>query len=45
MNLNPIYDLQEKGKIGIIKGLIVPGASEPKNGKLLLDGSFNIGIH
>ena len=40
-----IYDLLEKGKTGIIKGLIVPGASEPKNGKLLLDGSFNIGIH
>jgi DNA topoisomerase-3 len=39
-----IYDLLEKGKTGNIKGLIVPGASEPKNGKLLLDGSFNIEI-
>lgn len=39
-----ILDLLEKGKTSMIKGLIVPGASEPKNGKLILDGSFNIGL-
>jgi DNA topoisomerase-3 len=39
-----LLDLLEKGKTGIIKGLIVPGKAEPVNGKLTLDGSFNIGI-
>lgn len=39
-----MMDLLEKGKTGVIKGLIVPGKTEPVNGKLTLDGSFNIGI-
>lgn len=39
-----MLDLLEKGKTGIIKGLVVPGTAEPKNAKLVMDGSFNIGI-
>ena len=39
-----IFDLLEKGKTGVIKGLIVPGKSEPINGKLTLNGSFNVGL-
>lgn len=39
-----MLDLLEKGKTGVIKGLIVPGKVEPVNGKLTMDGSFNIGI-
>lgn len=39
-----ILDLLEKGKTGMIKGLIVPGATEPKNAKLVMDGSFNVGL-
>lgn len=39
-----LLDLILKGKTGIIKGLQVPGSSELKNGKLVLDGSFNVGL-
>ena len=44
MTESQLLDLLEKGKTGIIKGLIIPGKTEPVNGKLTLDGSFNIGI-
>ncbi|MEY3236467.1 MAG: hypothetical protein RI883_568 [Bacteroidota bacterium] len=44
MTESQLLDLLEKGKTGVIKGLIIPGKSEPVNGKLTLDGSFNIGI-
>ena len=39
-----LLDLLEKGKTGVIKGLIVPGKTEPVNGKLTMDGSFNVGL-
>ncbi len=39
-----LLDLLEKGKTVIIKGLIVPGKTEPMNGKFVLDGSFNLGL-
>jgi len=39
-----LFDLLEKGKTGIIKGLIVPGKTEPVNGKITMDGSFNVGL-
>jgi DNA topoisomerase-3 len=39
-----LLDLLEKGKTGVIKGLIVPGKAEPVNGKLTMDGSFNVGL-
>ena len=44
MTESQLLDLLEKGKTGLIKGLIIPGKTEPVNGKLTLDGSFNIGI-
>ncbi len=39
-----LLDLIQKGKTGSIKGLIVPGKTEPVNAKLVLDGSFNVGL-
>jgi len=39
-----LLDLIQKGKTTTIKGLIVPGSNEPKNAKLVLDGSFNVGL-
>jgi DNA topoisomerase-3 len=39
-----MLDLIQKGKTGIIKGFIVPGNAEPRDGKLVLDGSFNVGL-
>ena len=39
-----LLDLLEKGKTGVIKGLVVPGKAEPVNGKLTMDGSFNVGL-
>jgi DNA topoisomerase-3 len=39
-----MLDLIQKGKTGIIKGFIVPGNTEPRDGKLVLDGSFNVGL-
>ena len=44
MTESQLLDLLEKGKTGLIKGLIIPGKTGPVNGKLTLDGSFNIGI-
>jgi DNA topoisomerase-3 len=39
-----MLDLIQKGKTGSIKGFIVPGNTEPRDGKLVLDGSFNVGL-
>jgi DNA topoisomerase-3 len=39
-----MLDLIQKGKTGTIKGFIVPGNAEPRDGKLVLDGSFNVGL-
>ncbi|MEY5047450.1 MAG: hypothetical protein RLZZ175_809 [Bacteroidota bacterium] len=39
-----IYELLAKGKTGKIKGLIIPGATEEKEGKLVIEAGFNIGV-
>jgi DNA topoisomerase-3 len=39
-----MLDLIQKGKTGTIKGFVVPGNTEPRDGKLVLDGSFNVGL-
>lgn len=39
-----LLDLIQKGKTGMIKGFVVPGSSEPRDAKLVLDGSFNVGL-
>jgi DNA topoisomerase III len=39
-----VYDLLSKGKTTKIKGLQVPGAAAPVDGKLVMDGSFIIGL-
>ncbi len=39
-----LTDLIQKGKTGSIKGLSIPGKSEPISGKIVLDAQFNIGL-
>ena len=39
-----LTDLIQKGKTGSIKGLSIPGKSEPISGKIVLDTQFNIGL-
>ena len=39
-----IYELLAKGKTGKIKGLIIPGATDEKEGKLVMEADFNIGV-
>ena len=39
-----LIDLIQKGKTGSIKGLSIPGKSEPISGKIVLDAQFNIGL-
>jgi len=39
-----LLDLIQKGKTGVIKGFTVPGSSATRDGRLLLDGSFNVGM-
>jgi DNA topoisomerase-3 len=39
-----MLDLIQKGKTGTIKGFVIPGNTEPRDGKLVLDGSFNVGL-
>ncbi|MEN9400474.1 MAG: hypothetical protein RL632_1577, partial [Bacteroidota bacterium] len=39
-----MLDLIQKGKTGTIKGFVIPGNNEPRDGKLVLDGSFNVGL-
>ncbi len=39
-----IYDLLSKGKTTKLKGLQIPGAAEKVDGRLQLDGSFNISL-
>jgi DNA topoisomerase-3 len=39
-----VYELLSKGKTGKIKGLIIPGNPEPFDGKLTMNGSFNIEV-
>lgn len=39
-----IFDLLSKGKTTKIKGLIVPGSTQPIDGKLVMNGSFNLEV-
>ena len=39
-----LIQLIEKGKTTKIKGFVIPGNGEPTEGKLVLDGSFNVGL-
>lgn len=39
-----LIDLIQKGKTGSIKGLSIPGKTEPISGKIVLDAEFNIGL-
>jgi DNA topoisomerase-3 len=39
-----LLDLIQKGKTAVIKGFIIPGSTEPRDGKLVLDGSWNVGL-
>jgi DNA topoisomerase-3 len=39
-----LLDLIQKGKTGVIKGFVVPGSSEKRDAKLVLDGSWNVGL-
>ena len=39
-----LIDLIQKGKTGSIKGLSIPGKTEPISGKIVLDAQFNIGL-
>ena len=39
-----MLDLIQKGKTVTIKGFVIPGNAEPRDGKLVLDGSFNVGL-
>lgn len=39
-----LIQLITKGKTNQIKGFIIPGSSEPKNGKLVLDNTWNVGL-
>lgn len=39
-----LIQLITKGKTGQIKGFVIPGSSETKDGKLVLDATFNVGL-
>jgi DNA topoisomerase III len=39
-----LLDLIQKGKTGVIKGFIIPGSAEKRDGKLVLDNSWNVGL-
>jgi DNA topoisomerase-3 len=39
-----MLDIIQKGKTGTIKGFVIPGNADPRDGKLVLDGSFNVGL-
>lgn len=39
-----LVQLVQKGKTSVIKGFMIPGSSEPKDGKLVLDQGFNVGL-
>jgi DNA topoisomerase III len=39
-----LIDLISKKKTTVIKGLLIPGNPEPKNGRLVIDASFNVTI-
>ena len=39
-----LLDLIQKGKTGVIKGFQIPGSTEKRDGKLVLDGNWNVGL-
>lgn len=39
-----LIQLITKGKTNQIKGFVIPGSNEPKNGKLVLDATWNVGL-
>lgn len=39
-----VYDLLSKGKTAKIKGLAVPGSTSPIDGKLVMNGEFNLEV-
>lgn len=39
-----LTQLITKSKTGQIKGFVIPGSNEPKNGKLILDATWNVGL-
>ncbi|MEY4602989.1 MAG: hypothetical protein RIT43_281 [Bacteroidota bacterium] len=39
-----LLDLIQKGKTGMIKGFQVPGSADKRDGKLVLDGNWNVGL-
>ncbi len=39
-----MLDLIQKGKTATIKGFVIPGSAEPRDGKLVLDRSWNVGL-
>jgi hypothetical protein len=39
-----MLDLIQKGKTGVIKGFVIPGSAEKRDGKLVMDGSWNVGL-
>ena len=39
-----LLDLIQKGKTGMIKGFVIPGSADKRDGKLVLDGSWNVGL-
>lgn len=41
---NQLADLVLKGKTGIIKGFVMPGTNEKKDGKLVIDKQFNVAL-
>ena len=44
INDKQVYELLSKGKTGKIKGLVIPGNPEPFDGRLIMNGSFNIEV-
>jgi DNA topoisomerase III len=39
-----LISLIQTGRTGQIKGFVIPGNSQPKDAKLVLDGGFNVGL-
>jgi DNA topoisomerase-3 len=39
-----LLDLIQKGKTGVIKGFVIPGTADKRDGKLVLDGNWNVGL-
>jgi DNA topoisomerase-3 len=44
LNDKNVYDLLSKGKTTKLKGLLIPGNSEPVNARLVMNGDFNFEV-